>query len=395
MKILWVKTDFLHPTNRGGQIRSLEMLKRLHLRHEVHFVAYESENAEGSTRSSEYCTRAYPVRRPVPPAGSTRFFAQAAHNIFSPLPLAVGRYRSPAMRKQVAALVARHSFDAIVCDFLSSAPNIPNIENAILFQHNVESIIWRRHAEHASGPLRKAYFGLQARRMTRCERKYCRAAKHVVAVSENDAAQMRDLFEIDNVASIPTGVDLDYFRAPGNPPQVADLVFVGSMAWLPNIDGIAYFAREILPLIRRRRPTCSLVVAGRAPVPEVRALAQNDPLIQVTGTVEDVRPFVWGSAVSIVPLRIGGGTRLKIYESMAAGVPVVSTTVGAEGLAVEDGANIALADTPESFANRCLDLLQDANARARLSANALNLVTNRFSWENVTRVFERVLQEQK
>ncbi|MGI8991375.1 MAG: glycosyltransferase family 4 protein [Bryobacteraceae bacterium] len=388
-----MKTDFLHPTNRGGQIRSLEMLKRLHLRHEVHFVAYESETAEGLARSSEYCSRAYPVHRPVPPANSPRFYAQALQNLFSPLPLAVGRYRSAAMRDQVAALIARHPFDAIVCDFLSSAPNIPNIANAVLFQHNVESTIWRRHAEHASGPLRKAYFLLQARRMMRCERKYCRAAKHVAAVSDNDAAQIRDLFETRNVTSIPTGVDLDFFRKPHPPPPpVADLAFVGSMAWLPNIDGIAYFVRDILPIVRRRRPNCSLVIAGRAPVPEVLALAKQDPLIQVTGTVDDVRPFVWGSTVSIVPLRVGGGTRLKIYESMAAGVPVVSTPVGAEGLPIEDGQNIALAATPEAFANRCLDLLEDANARARLSGNALKLVTDRFSWESVTRVFERVLQ---
>ncbi|MDQ6663245.1 MAG: glycosyltransferase, partial [Acidobacteriota bacterium] len=268
------------------------MLKRLHLRHEVHFVAYESgeypeSNAESLARSSEYCSRAYPVRRPVPPAGSTRFYAQAVKNVFSPLPLAVGRYRSAAMRRQIAALLALQQFDAIVCDFLSSAPNIPNIENAVLFQHNVESTIWRRHAEHAAGPLRKAYFGLQARRMMRCERKFCRAAKHVAAVSEIDAVEMRRLFEIDTVTSIPTGVDIDYFHAPALPaPPVGDLVFVGSMAWLPNIDGIAHFVREILPLIRRRRPHCSLVIAGRAPVPEVQALSHNDPLIQVTGTVD-------------------------------------------------------------------------------------------------------------
>jgi glycosyltransferase involved in cell wall biosynthesis len=225
-----------------------------------------------------------------------------------------------------------------------------------------------------------------------CEREICRKVKHIIAVSSNDARAMRDLFGVSNVSEVPTGVDLDYFRAPETPAQrKADLVFVGSMAWLPNIDGSAYFTDQILPLIRARRPQCSLAIAGREPVHAVRELAQKDPLIQVTGTVPDVRPYLWGSAVSIVPLRVGGGTRLKIYEAMAAGVPVVSTTIGAEGLDLADGAHIRLADTPELFARHCLELLEDRDERERLAARALDLVTRRFSWDRSTEIFENIL----
>src|SRR6185437_13822916 len=135
-------------------------------------------------------------------------------------------------------------------------------------------------------------------------------------------------------------------------------VFVGSMDWMPNSEGILWFVREVLPVIRRRLPECSLTVVGRKPSEEILQLANDDPHITVTGTVPDVRPYLWQSSVSIVPLRIGGGTRLKIYEAMAARSPVVSTTIGAEGLTVSDGEDIRLADTSESFARICVELLE-------------------------------------
>ncbi len=168
-----------------------------------------------------------------------------------------------------------------------------------------------------------------------------------------------------------------YFAGPQVQPK-ADLVFLGSMDWLPNIDGIEYFVREILPLIRKRMPACTLAVVGRTPSAAIRALAERDSGIQVTGTVADVRPWLWGAKVSIVPLRIGGGTRLKIYESMAAGTPTVSTSIGAEGLDVSHPANIRLADTPSAFAEQCVELLENAQERERLAAEALGLVTHTF-----------------
>jgi len=397
MKILWVKTDFLHPTNRGGQIRSLETLRQLHLNHEVHYVAYDDPaQPEGLRRASEYSFRAYPVNRPIPSRGSPRFFGQLALNLVSHLPLAVGRYASVEMREQVASLLRAHRFDSVVCDFLSVAPNIPNLSRSVLFQHNVETVIWRRHAEHAASPLRRAYFRLQAKRMFHCERDACRSAAHIVAVSENDAAQMKELFGVTRVSAISTGVDVEYFARPvgrANPPgQPRGIVFLGAMDWMPNIDGARWFIQQVLPLIRKKRPGVPLVLAGRSPVPELQAFAAADPLTQVTGTVPDVRPYLWDATVSIVPLRIGGGTRLKIYEAMAAGVPVVSTTIGAEGLAVKDSANIFLADTPELFASRCLALLESQEQAKALAGAALSLVTERFSWAQVGRQFESILK---
>ncbi|MBV8808432.1 MAG: glycosyltransferase, partial [Acidobacteriaceae bacterium] len=151
---------------------------------------------------------------------------------------------------------------------------------------------------------------------------------------------------------------------------------------------------EIFPMIRRRRPDTKLAIVGRNPPASLMA-ATHHPLVTVTGTVPDVRPYLWGSAISIVPLRVGGGTRLKIFEAMAAGTPVVSTTVGAEGLPVRHGDNIRLADTSADFAAECLNLLENEPVRQTTAANGLELIRARFSWEEATRRFEETLCSMK
>lgn len=393
MKLLWVKSDFLHPTTRGGQIRTLEIVKRLHVRHEVHYIAYEdSHNPEGLDRAHEYCTKAYPVTHEVPPHASLKFVGQLAGNVFSSMPLAIGRYCTPAMRQRIATVRRAVEFDSVVCDFLAMAPNFESMQGVVLFQHNLETVIWRRHASTAPDPARKLYFGMQARRMFNWERRMCRAADRVIAVSPQDAAAMQKLFGVEKVSTIPTGVDVEFFRRPPQVPPQADIVFLGSMDWMPNIDGVQYFVREILPLIRKRLPACTLAVVGRAPSAAIQALAEAHSAIQVTGTVPDVRPWLWGAKVSVVPLRIGGGTRLKIYEAMAAGTATVSTSIGAEGLQVDHPANIRLADTPSAFAEQCIELLENAQQRELVAAEALDLVTARFSQDVVVDEFERLLK---
>jgi len=163
------------------------------------------------------------------------------------------------------------------------------------------------------------------------------------------------------------------------------------MDWLPNIDGMRWFCQDVLPLIRASRPDCRLSVVGRTPSREILRLAERDPLIEITGTVPDVRPWLWKAAVSIVPLRIGGGTRMKIYEAMAARTPVVSTTIGAEGLEVNPMRDICIADDAPSFAERCLELLADEDLRNAQSAAAWTLVEQEFGWDKIALRFEAIL----
>ena len=393
MKILWVNSNFMHPSTKGGTIRTLEMLLHLHRRHEVHYAAIENPaQPEGPARAHEYSFRSYSVRRAVPERGSVAFTGQVVAALFSPLPLAMKRFHSPELGRLLEKLIRQERFDRAVVDHLTPASYYPDLEHSVLFQHNVETVIWRRHTEHAADPLRRLYFRLQARRTEEFERRVCRAVSRVVAVSPVDARAMRELFAIEHISEIPTGVNIEYHAPPPSVPHFADLAFVGSMDWLANVDGVTWFVEEVLPLIRRRKPGCTLGIIGRTPPASIQEMARRDPAIFVTGTVPDVRPYLWGSAISIVPLRIGGGTRLKIYESMAARVPVVSTTIGAEGLVVNPGENCRIADTARDFAGQCVDLLDDPAARARLADAAWQMVSERFSWEVVARCFERILE---
>lgn len=393
MKILWISPFFLHPTNRGGQIRTLGTLKELHKRHQIDFCALNpASNVEGPALSSEYCTRHFAVDHDPVPRNSWRMIPHLLGGIFSSLPLAVSRYKSANLKNLILKRLAEDQYDSIVCDFLACAPNLPEMARVVLFQHNVETTIWQRHAEQATSPVRRAFFNLQASRMAAYERDTCRQSRFTIAVSAVDAERLRAEFGVERVASVLTGVDVDSLKPPISAAPVGDLIFSGSMDWLPNVDAMEYFLRDIFPLILRERPGTTLTIAGRSPDARVVRAAAGVDGVTVTGSVPDMRPFLWGSKISIIPLRIGGGTRLKVYESMAAGVPLVSTTIGAEGLAYTPGQDLVLADSPEAFARECLRLLSDADLRGAIATSARKLVTENFSWAAVTGEFEAILQ---
>ncbi len=394
MKILWVKTDYLHPTDRGGRIRSLEMLKRLHLRHEVHFLTLDDpENKEGPLRANEYCQRHIAVSHRVAGKGSPGFWLDLLRGLVGPLPVAIARWQNEAMRAKANDLIESEGYDAIVCDFLAPAASLDHWPRMVLFQHNVEFLIWQRHADCAATPLHRWYLRRQANYMKTFEESASTQFRRVVCVSEEDARLTRSMYGRKDAAWVPTGVDTDYFSAPlKTSASISDLIFLGSMDWLPNVDGVDWLTAEILPRIWARRPDTNVALVGRRPERRVLELAQDDR-IKVSGTVEDVRPWLRAAKVSIVPLRIGGGTRLKIYEAMAAGIPVVSTTTGAEGLDVTHGEDILIADSAEDFAARCLALLEETNLRQSIAGIALERVRTRHDWESVTRRFEAYLSD--
>jgi glycosyltransferase involved in cell wall biosynthesis len=366
------------------------MLKSLANSHEITYLTLDDGGAapDALTRASEYATHTETVPFKPTAKGSPAFFADLALNAASSLPYAVARYRSAPFAAAITRLAPSH--DLTVCDFLAPSLNVPDsiASRAVLFQHNVEAMIWERHATVPQNPLRRAYMALQWKRMRAFEAAECARFRRVVAVSEQDAQTMRTQYGVSSVAAVPTGVDVEYFAPPANGArQSAELVFVGSMDWLPNDDGIRWFTEVVFPQVRQRIPHASLTVVGRTPSADMQRLASRIPGVTVTGSVPDVRPYLHRAALSVVPLRIGGGTRLKIYEAMAAGVPVVSTTIGAEGLPVRDGEHIAIADSPEAQATRIASLLEQPAAAAALADHARSYVTQHCSWHAVSQQF--------
>jgi sugar transferase (PEP-CTERM/EpsH1 system associated) len=398
VKILWLNAGLLLPLDKGGKLRTWHLMRHLARRHEITYLSFSDSSGTDSDRSGmrEVCSRLETIPRSDSAKGTWRFYVDAARYIVDPVPYAVAKYRSAAYGARVRELLARGSFDALVCDFLPPAINLPDMLPcpSILFTHNVEAEIWRRHAEMATNPLAKQLLASQERRMLCFERKTLARFDLVLAVSDADRRTLERLYSgaiASPVHVVQTGVDTEYFKpADEQSARPAHLVFTGSMDWLPNEDATVHFMREIFPLIRALEPEATVSIVGRSPTPSVCRLA-DQPGIDVTGRVDDVRPHIAAGSIYIVPLRIGGGTRLKIFEAMAMGKAVVSTTVGAEGLPVTDGKDILIADDPSAFAAAVVRLIRDSRLRRGLETAARALVVQRYDWSAVADGFEAAL----
>lgn len=391
--ILWLKTGPLHPLDSGGKLRTYHMLRRLNRSHEVTFVSLRPPDCpeEVCAAAAEYSSRQIWIPWREAAKRTPGFYAELAVNLFSALPYVIWKYRSREMQDRIRGLLATNRPDLVVSDFLTPAanlflPGLPQIPT-LLFQHNVESLIWERLQRNARGVTR-FYFHQQWQRLRAFEQAACRQCTSVVGVSEADCALMRQEFHLDNVLGhVPTGVDTEYFAPSGLPRKPRSLVFLGSMDWMANIDGACWFVEWVLPLIRAEYPDVTLTIVGRKPGQRILELARQGPGIRVTGTVDDVRPLLAESEIMIVPLRIGGGTRIKIFEGMATGIPVVSTSIGAEGLPVTPEEHLLVGDSPGDFAQCVVRLFASRPLQARLGGTALRLVREQCSWERVAEVF--------
>jgi glycosyltransferase involved in cell wall biosynthesis len=302
------------------------------------------------------------------------------------------RWRIPPLRREVVRAADSSELDLCVIDFLYAVPNVPPIGvPTVLFNHNVEHMIWERLWKNETRRFRRALLEIECKKMRRAEAAACASSNLTLAVSENDRVVLSAAAPNAKVEAVPTGVDTSYFHPNGTRQSAAQLVFTGSMDWYPNEEGVLYFIDAILPLIRREIPEASLTIVGRNPTPRLRAVASA--AVRVTGTVDDVRPYVGEAAVYVVPLRIGGGTRLKIFEALAMGKAVVSTRIGAEGLPLVPGKHFIEADDPVDFAREVVTLLRDPTRRNYLAQMGRKLVEERYSWQQVAREFEIKCEE--
>jgi sugar transferase (PEP-CTERM/EpsH1 system associated) len=397
MKLLWLNAGLLLPLDKGGKLRTWHVMRHLATHHSITYVSFadpadEKQHREGMV---EVCNSLVTVARRDAGKGSPRFYLDAARHLVDPLPYAVSKYRSDEYAGRVQYLLQHGGFDVLVADFLPPVVNLPKSipVPAVLFTHNVESEIWRRHVANASNLLSRQLLKQQWKRMLRFEREALTRFDLVLAVSDTDRETFSRLYPgalRRPVRVIPTGVDTAYFTPATGGERHAHLVFTGSMDWLPNEDGMVHFVREILPLIRRAEPDVTLSIVGRAPTPAVQRLA-HEAGVEVTGRVDDVRPHIAAASVYVVPLRIGGGTRLKIFEAMSMAKAVVSTTIGAEGLPVTPDRDIVIADEPARFADAVIRLIRDDDARRQIERAARQLVVQKYDWAAVARDFEAAL----
>lgn len=395
MRILWVKAGGLVPPDTGGKIRSYNILRQLAKHHAVTLFSFHAaHDNDAHAELGRIFQRVVLVPLDLPATKSAGESLDYSVHLFSREPYNLTKYCRPVVRNKLRALLQEETYDVLLCDFLAAAGAIPWDLPCpkVLFAHNVEAIIWQRHYEVARNPLWKALSWREWKRMEAAEGRYLQKADHIIAVSENDRAAFAKFLGPQKLSVILTGADTEFFQPSQENEIPNSLVFTGSMDWLPNEDGIFYFADKIFPLIRRQTPNVTLCVVGRKPSRRLQDLASRTPDIQLTGWVEDVRPYLAKSAVCIVPLRIGGGTRLKIFEAMSMAKAIVSTSIGAEGLPVENGKHLLVADDPESFAQSTLQLLSIASQRAQIGYAARRLVEENYSWAKVSKGFAEVLE---
>jgi len=396
MRILWVKSGGLVPATHGGRIRSFNLLKELAKRHRVTvFTFYTEQQNDPHPQLEALFERVIHFTIRIPQKPSFEDTLRYARNLLTGRPYAVAKWLKPEARRRLHELLQHESYDIVICDFLPAFSIVPKDLPCpgVLFTHNVEAMIWQRLYQTANNPIMKMVYWREYCAMSRLERQYAQGADHVLAVSEPDLTFFFFFSGVEKVSLIPTGVDVDYFQPQPTSETANTLVFSGSMDWLANEQAIFFFEKQVLPRIRSHVPDVSLLVVGRNPSPRLRALGLRQPAIKVTGTVEDVRPHMARGSVYIVPLLVGGGTRLKIYEAMAMGKPIVSTTVGAEGLEVRNGENIIFADNPAAFADCVVQLLQQPERRTKMADAARRWVTENYSWAAVTRTLDNVLQQ--
>jgi glycosyltransferase involved in cell wall biosynthesis len=372
------------------------MLKHLKREHDVTYLSFaRPEESPGSLeKSAEYCHRLVSVPLREAPKFGPRFYYDLTSSLMAPLPYAIRKYCSSEMRNAIDRELRQRDYDVVVSDFLVASINLPTAVPCatVLFQHNVESMIWLRQFQTQANRFKRAFLKTQWQKMLRYERETCRRFDAVVTVSEDDRERMRKEFGLTRVYDVPTGVDTTYFSPRGTAVDPVELVFTGSMDWIPNEDAVRYFADSILPFISREIPECKLTVVGRNPRAPVLLLQRSNPRIKITGRVDDIREYVARAAAYVVPIRVGGGTRLKIYEAMAMGKPVISTSVGAEGLPVRDGEELLIADDPQEFAKAVVRVLRDPSLAKGLGERARAIVCEKFEWEHAANAFARICE---
>lgn len=382
MKVLFVAGACPYPPHSGGSVRTHNLLKQLCARHEITLIAPAASNVDLCTVYGGRLTKAVAI----PPVHRGALHKLAC--LMAPLPYIVAAHANPAMSAAVENALVSASFDVLHCDSISVVPTIPlHVRIPKVFNaHNVEALIWERYVENERRPWVRMVLRSQLAKVARFESRLPGLFDWCVTVSHEDRIEMQRRYGAERIAVVPNGVDPDYY-APLPDPNEPALTYIGSLDWRPNQDAICWLLETVWPLVRREIACASLSIVGRRPPEWVRRLC-NRPGVTLHADVPDIRPYLGSASITVVPLRIGGGSRVKILEAMAVGRCVVSTSIGAEGLDVVNGRDIVIADEPARFARECVALLRDPARRAALARSARCLVESRHSWQTIARSLE-------
>ena len=388
MRFLMITNTLPYPPIAGHPIRNINLLKRIAKDHQVWLLVMVSEDDTYAELGplADFCEEVILVPTDDPDALSRPI--QALKFLLQGTPPELRLDETKEMITALRNLTQKVNFDIIQFEdsFMAHYQKYLPINwqgKKVLTFHDIAYRKYDRIYRIEHKKLRKLRLWLHSRMMYNWEPQYASNFDLNITMSDIDRDLLLSRNSSLNIATIPNGVDTHEFQPLPMPVDGSNnLVYVGNMSYRPNVDAVLFFCEEILPLIHAKVPDAELWIVGKSPLPEVEALA-ND-YVHVTGRVEDVRPYYENSTVCVIPLRAGGGTRLKILESMALGRPVVSTSIGAEGINITDGVNILLSDDPQTFANQTILLLQDKGKHQAILGQARQFVVDHYDWDAIT-----------
>jgi glycosyltransferase involved in cell wall biosynthesis len=396
LRVAMVDEELSYPPTSGKRIRTLNLLLRLAKRHSLTFLCHRNADADEARTAAEFFgdhgIETVVVDRNVPPRSGPGFYARLAANLLSPLPYSVASHNSRELRAAVAAHAAAHPVDLWHCEWTPYVVALRELRGVrrLIMAPNVESLIWQRYAETETNPLKRWYIRQQWRKFQRFERRAAAEADQIVAVSDSDAELFRREFAADNVAVVENGVDTTFFQPAGIGRDDLRILFLGSLDWRPNLDAVAQLLDHIFPAVRTVEPSARLEIVGRNPPLTLRRRIEATPGVELHANVADVRPHLARCGVMAVPLRIGGGSRLKILEALACGMPVVSTVVGAEGLHLQAGRHLDVVPGVEEMADALMRVIRTPEQARDRADRGRQIVLKRYNWDTLADQLERI-----
>ncbi len=388
LRVLVLDEEIPYPPNAGKRIRTWNLLRYLAKRHSITLLCYgcPTDPAATALQNAGISLRFVEPREIF---SSWRLYLSLFANLFSPYPFSVTKHYSSRFKKKLDALLEYESWDLIHCEWTPYARFIPSDCRlpVLISAHNIESEILALRARYSRTPIAKVFFWLQEWKMRRFERESLRRASGVASVAKNDFEVMRS-WGVESISLVPNGVDLPAYSANQDAEHDDEILMLGSLDWYPNADSLNYFIQEIFPIVRERRPGAKLRIVGRRPPQSLKKRCSKIPGVDFVGEVGHVNDYLARATIVVVPLRIGGGSRLKILEALAAGKAVVSTSIGAAGLELVSGEHLIIADSPSEFAASVERLLASSEERHQLAAQGRLQVKQRYGWPEIAKLLE-------
>lgn len=392
MNLLWISQNVPYPPKTGVLQRNYNLLREAAKLADVYLLAvfkrdilpgeYDLEAAKREL--GKLCRRIEIVDLPIE-SSRFRLYGTAFSSLFTSDPFSVNWIKDAGMRQQLRRMVNEVKFDLVHIDTISLAAYRDEVQGLpkILNHHNIESHLFKRRIMYEANPLKRFYYSLEGEKLERYERQVCAEFDTNFTVSDLDMQRLLEFVPSARADVIANGVDVEYF-SPG-PEQIVpgNLIVASGMNWFPNRDAVIYMCDDIWPVLAEQMPDLSWTVVGADPPTQLLDLAAGDRRIEVTGFVNDVRPYLSRAEIYLCPMRDGGGTRLKILDALAMGKAIVCTTMACEGIAVTPEENVLLADSPAEFLKQIRRLREDSSLRHRLGSAARNFVIEHYSWGKI------------